>query len=206
MSNVAILLHGFNVRDGGEATTDSIIPHLIACGITPIEFDYGYLSLRDARKKDYILAGYLNEAVRDYKRRGHNVIVIAHSNGATISYLAGKMANKAETPRMLALVNPALEDNIDFSEYIEKVLVFHSRHDEATAMAKLLSFFIPRQWQAKRPWGDMGNVGYRGLDPRVENVNIEFLTGTFADHNTIFQTSEGRALLVSKIVDTLETL
>ncbi len=41
MSKRVILIHGFNVRDGGEGSIDKLKPLLKDNGYEPIDFDYG---------------------------------------------------------------------------------------------------------------------------------------------------------------------
>ena len=70
----------------------------------------------------------------------------------------------------LILIHPALESNRVFAPQMAWITIYHSELDGVVDAAEGLDW-LPWNWRTQHPWGDMGNVGYTGNDPRCCNVN-----------------------------------
>lgn len=148
-----VLVHGFNVRDGGKRTIDKLAKHL-----------QGYGHTVDTDTADYGLHGLIKvrffngQAVR--RIRGALVLadaVITHSNGANYTTKALKtLTHKVKVFHL----SPALNKKKKVPAAVSVMHVFHTGHDKAVKAAKYL---------IAHPWGNMGRVGYKGKDKRVTN-------------------------------------
>jgi hypothetical protein len=157
------VVHGFNVRDGGQRTTDRLMPYVKKAGISILDHDYGYFGLLQVR----FCNGGIAEAIKSIARKGD--IGIGHSNGCAI---LAEAARRGAPFRGLVLIHPALDDDYLIAPQVEFVHVYHSEKDQAVWFAKLLRF--------NHPWGAMGRVGYTGSDSRYKNYNDdEPHSGTF---------------------------
>ena len=152
------LVHGFNVKDGGEDTIDRLLPYIESEGLVVAQHDYGYLRIRGVLRKNKIIAAkiknYLSE--RD--------VAIGHSNGCAIlvkSLQQGAILDK------LILINPALDKHFEFPSSVNEIHVFHNKYDKAVVAAKWLRKLV--FWRNSFLWGEMGNTGYKGDDKRVTN-------------------------------------
>lgn len=151
------LLHGFNVSDGGERTVQALAPFFEAEGYEVKRFRYGWRGLLGVRMMNDTFARILADIIEP------GDIVLGHSNGGCIGYLAA--AEHAAPIGQLVLINPALDADVKFPAQLRAVHIWHSPSDRPVAVAKLLPW---------HNWGDMGAVGYRGPhDPRVRSYNKE---------------------------------
>lgn len=166
------LLHGFNVKDGGAATTGSLRPALEAAGHEVVELRYGWMGRMRVRLCNESLA----RALADLVEEGSNLI--AHSNGAAIAYLACKHGAKFDK---VFLINPALDAEKEMLN-IRKVHVFHSLSDPWTRLARWIPF---------SPWGRQGAIGYTGvdLDNKYRHTELDRLTGEKTGHSGIFKST-----------------
>lgn len=150
-----ILVHGFNVRDGGAGSILQLTPFLEQAGFRVKKFRYGFLFLIGVRMFNDRFARML----ADFAEPGD--VVIAHSNGGAIAHLAA--AKYGAEFSHLVLINPALDSDVRFPAWLESVQVWHSPSDAPVQWARWLP------WHA---WGDMGAVGYQGpYNPRVTSFN-----------------------------------
>jgi hypothetical protein len=163
MGRRAHIVHGFNVTDGGQRTTDRLMPYIKKAGISILDHDYGYFGLLQVR----FCNGGIAEAIKSIARKGD--IGIGHSNGCAI---LAEAARRGAPFKGLVLIHPALDDDYLIAPQVEFVHVYHSEKDQAVWFAKLLRF--------NHPWGAMGRVGYTGSDSRYKNYNDdEPHSGTF---------------------------
>ena len=158
----AVLVHGFNVKDGGKNTIDQLAYGLAERGILcdTDEADYGYFGLlqirwpfwRKRRKKVYErLMGAFEQAD----------IIITHSNGAYFTTKALKGLSEAHRERLTVIhISPALNRKTEPPEAVARMLVLHTPLDGWVRASTYLPF---------HPWGRMGAFGYSGDDPRVTN-------------------------------------
>lgn len=148
------LVHGFNVKDGGQNTTDKLIPYLKGARFRVMDHDYGYFGLLRVR----LCNGGVSELVKAATDKGD--IGVGHSNGCAV--LAEAAARGAPFAGLVFL-NPALDQDYSIARHVSWVHVYHSQKDVAVLMAKVLRF--------NHPWGAMGRLGYTGTDPRVTNID-----------------------------------
>jgi hypothetical protein len=171
-----ILVHGFNVKDGGVGSVGKLKPFFEKTGCTAEMFDYGWFGLFHTRWNNGSVAERLNERVLDLKSIGHKVIVVGHSNGATITHLS---AQKHQCPIDRAVyINPALDHDIKIPESIKEVDVWHNPHDRIVTLSKFRLFHL---------WGEAGRYGLTRFDYRCKNYNVvNFLSGKGGSHSKPF--------------------
>ncbi len=163
-----VLAHGFNVHDGGQNTTDKLIPHLEAAGHQVIQADYGYFGLFGVRFFNKHIAKVIAGMTPE------DSIGIGHSNGCAILVEAARQ----DAPfKRLILINPALDRDTEFPEQIERVDVFHNMDDFVVTTSK---------WLPWHPWGDMGRLGYNGVSLRVVNHETKRRLNV-SGHSAVFE-------------------
>ena len=150
-----VLVHGFNVTDGGAATIDKLIPHLTDFNV--IQFDYGWIGLLGVKLFGRRIARKLAKATPS------GAVGIGHSNGCMELVRACEYGAKY---KHLILINPALDNDISVPDHVDSVLVYHNVDDTTVSMARWMPFSY---------WGDMGRVGYTGNDLRFENRETKSL-------------------------------
>jgi len=151
----AWLVHGFNVRDGGAATTDKLRQPLEALGWNVEEFDYGWT---------FLLGVWLGNGPRAKKlalQVKHGDVGFGHSNGCAILHRA---AHLGAPFKKLVYVNPALDSDARLAARVEMLTVWHSPSDIPVRMAS---------WLPGVAWGDMGSIGCTVASPRIHNQNKE---------------------------------
>lgn len=162
-----ILVHGFNVRDGGEGSIDKLIPYLLELGYNVVEFDYGYrflFGVRFCSEKD-------TRRLMDLWKPGD--IPVGHSNGCT---LISRAIDKGMPVKRAVFIHPALNKDWEPNPLhpIERIDVFYSKEDRATWAAKFLLF---------HRWGAMGTDGPQGDDPRMMgHEEDQSHSGGFKEH------------------------
>ena len=177
------LLHGFNVKDGGAATTGSLREGLEAAGHTVKELRYGWMGRIRVRLCNKSLARALADLVEE------DSILIAHSNGCAIAYWACLFGAKFDK---VFLLNPALDAEKEIPN-IRKVHVFHALSDPWTRLARWIPFSV---------WGRQGAVGYTGLDleGKYRHTELDRLAGESMYHSGIFETQLLRVKLIDIIL------
>ena len=162
---IAILVHGYNVGDGGVGTVGKLRPFFATKGIPYIMLRYGDFSLLDVRRKNDKVSKQLAEACKNAKKAGYKVVVVGHSNGCAIIHGASTKFN-AEIDSAV-YINPALKKELAPAEGVNALTVWYSPSDKPVKLATYLPKLL------KQPWGEMGAVGYIGNDLRVTNINKE---------------------------------
>lgn len=179
MINHAYLIHGFNVRDGGKASTDTLAPYLEQAGMTVHHPDYGWLGLLGVRMFNDNLAKMLAGCLEP------DSCIIAHSNGCDLVRRISFM----DVPKFRAvLINPALNVDTQFGQSLERALVMHNQDDWSCWFA---------QWLICSPWGAMGTKGYVGNDDRIANLNCWPLA---KGHSGVFQRPEYWAKIIADFI------
>lgn len=188
MNPRVILLHGFNVFDGGAGTVGKLTPFFEKAGFRVKPMRYGWRGLGGV----WFLNATFSGILADLAEPGD--IVVGHSNGCAIA--AGAFAKGAEFSQ-LVFINPALDADHVFpaSPSLRAVHVWHSPSDKPVALAK---------WIPGHAWGDMGAVGYRGpTDARVTSYNKENgYRVSSSKHSDIFEPAKldfFAPLIVSKV-------
>lgn len=186
------LVHGFNVRDNGKGTTDTLRPYFEALKYTVIEHDFGYRFLLGVRfgnaKRARELAGKLKPGD----------ILVGHSDGCNIITQAlrhrCKEHGSGESYQCI-FFNPALNRNTMQADNVCKVLVFCTPTDRVVWLAKFS--------QINRPWGQMGRLGYRGPQMDIyRNIFYESLFLNDMKHSGIFQ----KPHRIQRVMDHIRTL
>lgn len=169
------LVHGFNVRDGGKDTIDTLIPFLKTLNLNTVEHNYGHFNIVDVIRKNDVVASRVKNKVID------GDIGIGHSNGCAILV---KSAIQGACFKTLILINPALDKKFEFPPNIEKIHVIHNSYDKPVVAAKWLRRLV--FWRNSFLWGEMGNTGYKGNDPRVNNIKLfQKHSGAFKKMNQV---------------------
>lgn len=153
-----ILLHGFNVFDGGKRTVGKLRPYFEAAGFRVKQPPYGWVGLLGLRYANAKVTPVIAEMIEP------DDIVVGHSNGCAIAAAALDLGAPFS---QMVLINPALDRDHPFSitKELRAIHVWHSPSDSPVKWAKLLP---------GHAWGDMGAVGYEGRrDPRVRCYNKE---------------------------------
>ena len=176
-----VLIHGFNVKDGGARTVDKLAPYLIEAGheVDLDEADYGYYSLLAVRFRKHRAVMRIAQAIQDAD------IVISHSNGGNYEDKALKTLEHRDKTYRVIRISPALNAKQRVPENIERGWVFFTRTDKWVWLSGLLRF---------HSWGRMGQKGFQGDDRRLENRDYsELIKGHsdwFADENIQFIADE----------------
>ncbi len=181
MSNkaLAILIHGFNVWDGGRATVGRLRPFLSANGIPSLSINYGYVGLIGTRLRNGKIAERVARATRVAVDGGFRPVVIGHSNGCAIAHLAMQQV-WSECSASVIYINPALTSDAELAPAVSQLAVWHSPSDKPVRWSK----WLPTS--DARPWGEMGAVGYTGDDTRVTNYNKELMEPPSTGHSDLF--------------------
>ena len=160
---IALLIHGFNVFDGGRATVGKLRPFLANAGVPYIMFEYGYLGVIGTYAKNKKLAARVAEACHTAHFAGHEVYAFGHSNGCAILDYAARLHNAPIHKSVY--INPALDKDKVLGDNVKSLDVWHSPSDKPVRFSKYLPL---------HPWGEMGSTGYQGVaDPRITNYNKE---------------------------------
>lgn len=150
----AIFVHGFNVRDDGSKTVDTLKPavqHLH--NLRVMDYDYGWLGLFGVRFLSWRLAKTLSGLIQEQD------ILIGHSNGCALIYNA--IMRHKKPCALVFLIAPALDSDVEFPpELFNRVVVLHSKHDIPVKLSKYLPF---------HPWGSMGAYGAKHFN--VKNID-----------------------------------
>jgi pimeloyl-ACP methyl ester carboxylesterase len=135
------ILHGFNVRDSGKATTGKLAPRLREAGFECIEHKWGWRGIFGTWLFNSKLVDRLMEAIEP----GDDVI--GHSDGCNIAMWA---AERGAPIRRMVFINPAVDADQELPRQVECCLVFHDHGDKWVRLASWLPF---------NRWGKMGATG-----------------------------------------------
>lgn len=173
------VFHGFNVPDGGAATTDKVRPHLELLGFEVIDIDYGEFDLIDVREETDELVQRILPRIKD----GDSFL--AHSHGNTI---VAKLIEAGAPFRAGVMIHPALRSywTPPKDHPIRQIAVFSHWSDYATWAAFVLRSLSPgRLIWGRHYWGAMGSTGALGDDSRMVNHNGSMgHSGGFSDSET----------------------
>lgn len=169
MKQKVVLVHGFNVRDGGKRSIDTLAPLIKRSGyeVDVDEADYGFFNLLMVRIASLrARKGVISRLAKAFETAD---IIITHSNGANFTTKALEMLDKKFTGSKLVIhISPALNRDTKIPNAVLHQLVLHTHHDKAVIIASLLLF---------HPWGSMGAFGYNGKDPRNTNCRNHDVKG-----------------------------
>lgn len=175
-----LLIHGFNVWDKGKSTVGELRGYFAELGYAYHILKYGHFGLWDVRTKNDNVARQVAEFISNSERP---VIVVGHSNGCAIIYLAMKMYGAK--PKHCVLINPALKRDIKLPRTCNTIDIWHSPSDKPVRMAKYLL-------KTKlMPWGAMGADGISYQDKRVKQFNKETdYPVSSSSHSDVFSTEK----------------
>jgi len=157
----AALVHGFNVRDGGEGTVDRLEPYMKEAGwdVNKDEADYGYYSLfmikwAKSKKRSQVLY----RLAKAFEKAN---VIVTHSNGAHFTTQALNMLGpEFNNTKVVIHISPALDRDTPIPLAVKAQMVLCTPHDFWVRLSSYIPFF---------PWGRMGAFGYSGEDNR--NLN-----------------------------------
>lgn len=173
MSKLCLLVHGFNVKDGGKGTIGRLLPFFTARGWDTVLFKMGFINLVEIYTENNKYAKRLAESAVNAKRLGQRVVAVGHSNGCAVIHLA--VTKYAAPIDSVTYINPALDNTLKPAEQVKKWSVWYSPSDWPVKLAR----FMPRSI-----WGQMGATGYVGrFDPRLTQFNKQEMEVSSSAHS-----------------------
>ena len=165
------MVHGIHSVEGNN-NMSVLWPYLQRSlpGYTVALFSYGFMGFWQARWRNKRQAQRLAESLDD------GDIIVTHSNGAAIAYLA--VRDYGARPEGIININPALDRWL--SADVPWVETIHSDGDRWVWLS---------QWIPGHIWGDQGKVGYKGKATNVINHNASKFGGVMAydGHTCLFE-------------------
>ncbi len=162
-------VHGFNVRDGGDATINQNVPYILKAGHTvdKDEGSYGYYSLfmvsltksKQRRRVLYRLAKAFETAD----------VIWTHSNGQNFANQALDMLPpEYNNTKILIATSPAANRDTLIPQAVKAQLVMYTPNDWAVRLSSIIPF---------SRWGRQGARGYDGDDNRNTNFKNKKIPG-----------------------------
>lgn len=190
---IVLLVHGFNVEDP-ERTIGGLGKHLRDRGHEVHKFCYGHAGFMDVRFANENIAHALVSQVRSMRRLagGVEVVPVGHSNGCALIQRAAALQEEPLFTRVVYL-SPALNNKAELPPLVTKCTVMHNTGDRVVSLGSLIPF---------HSWGNMGRVGYRGIDVRYDNVDC---SGDVSGHSDWFK-PEKLGYTVGKVDEVLSVL
>jgi hypothetical protein len=164
-----VLVHGFNVKDGGRGTVDQLAPLIRDAGhvVDLDEGDYGYFNIWMVRfSKSKTRKRVMHRLAKAFETAD---VIITHSNGANFATQAMDLMGPEYNHKKLVIhISPALDKDSEIPNAVKAQLVLHTPHDKAVKLSSWLWF---------HPWGRMGAKGYSGTDNRNKNLEVGAVKG-----------------------------
>jgi len=164
-----VLVHGFNVKDGGRHTVDMLAPYIINAGhkVDLDEGDYGFFNIWMVRfRRSRTRQRVLHRLAKAFETAD---VIITHSNGANFTTQALDMMEKEFNNKVLIIhISPALDRDTEIPNAVKNQLVLFTPHDKYVKLSSWLLF---------HPWGRMGAKGYSGNDNRNLNMEVKAVKG-----------------------------
>lgn len=176
-----VLIHGFNVRDGGAQTIDKLRPYLEQAGheVECDAADYGFFGLWAVRFRKHGAVLRIANALKKADA------VIDHSNGANFEHKALSLIEQHGGHYKVVRLSPALNRSTAAAANVDHCTVFYTRTDFWVWVSGFLRF---------HPWGRQGQRGYQGTDTRMRNRDMSDLiqghSDYFRDENVEFIANE----------------
>lgn len=194
--STTLLVHGYNVKDGGVATVQTMEKHFKALSNQVVfNWNYGHFNLMNVIFQNKKVA----KKIKDYLSRieaGKSVYAVGHSNGCAILVNSARQGARYDK---LLLINPALKVDTVFPDNIGQIIVVHTNNDAPTNVARILDKIPFLCLAIPNAWGAMGKVGYQGKDKRVINLDMtDVLNGHsdfFANKNNYLKNLMAKAVL-----------
>ncbi len=165
-----ILVHGIHSPEGSNNMAvlwPWLARNLPECSV--VLHQYGFMGFWQARWRNPVEAARLAELAED------GDVIVTHSNGAALAYLA--VRDYGARPVGIVNINPALDRwRTAAVEWVETI---YSKGDRWVWLS---------QWLPGHIWGDQGRVGYRGLeDNTISHAADDFgETMAYASHVGLF--------------------
>jgi hypothetical protein len=168
-----VLLPGIHTE--AVSCVESLIPFLTQGGITTIFCDYGFVFGLETKLSNPLVW----RSVLPFIDPGS--VLIGHSNGAAIAY---DLMNAGAKVKGCVFINGALDPRVTRAAGVDFIDVYYNPGDELTEVAQLAE-----QIGIVDPvWGQMGHVGYWGVDPAITSINCGATPGlpTVSGHSAFF--------------------
>lgn len=181
-----VLIHGFNVRDKGARSIDTLAPLFREFGheVDTDSADYGFQWLVKVR------FGFLHyEAIQRITCAiAAADAVVTHSNGANYFNQAANLLAGIwpEKKLLVAHVSPALDESAPFPDNVDHAWVLYTSHDLPVKFARVLR---------GHPWGAMGAYGPKPVPPNVTPIDCEYSLG----HSDYFRLESSRRITATTI-------
>lgn len=209
---ICILLHGFNVKDGGYGSTDMIRPIASDRGYGVKEWDYGWVNLVRLRWRNAKVAKELAKWIIEYNRK---VVLIGHSNGCAIIYEA--LTKYGVHVEAVIFINPALDTNLPLpTDQVKRFVILYNGEDHITeylapAWVRFINLMpLSRMKFGKHLWGSAGRQGFTQYKRGVRVIQLD-TNGLNRDadhyvsgHSAIFKTAELREYWFGKAFSLIE--
>lgn len=151
------LVHGFNVKDGGEHSIGKIAPYLSG----DIElFDYGWTFLLSLSCTNTKAVNDLLNVIKPGDR------IIAHSNGCLLAWdIADKLGTDLHS---IVCINPALRRDAKWPKDLP-VLCVYNHTDWVVQLGRWWSRLFPFDGIDVQGWGSAGRYGFTSEQQKVDN-------------------------------------
>lgn len=174
------LIHGFNVRDGGNRSIGTLRDHFVDLGRVVMQ-RYGWVGLLRLRRRNERAARMILPWIEE------GDILVGHSNGCLICW---QLVQAGAKPSMVICIQPALRRDTQWPEDIP-VLCCHSPHDWIVELGRIWGRFwsVANPWRQRHGWGAAGRHGF---DPAPNIVNVNTAAGTLFParwHSSLFRPS-----------------
>lgn len=194
--STTILVHGYNVSDGGKDTVQTMQKHFRALSNEVVfNWNYGHFNLMNVIFQNKKVAKKIKDYVGEIEA-GKSIYAVGHSNGCAILVNSARQGARYDK---LLLINPALKVDTVFPDNIGQIIVIHTNNDKPTNVAGILDKIPFLCLAIPNAWGAMGKVGYQGKDKRVINLDMtDVLNGHsdfFANKNNDLQNIMAKAVL-----------
>jgi len=157
-----VLVHGFNIRDGGAKTVDRLVPFIRneAWQVDVDEGDYGFFNIWMIRMvKSYFRSRVLYRLAKAFETAD---VIITHSNGANFTNQALDMLGPEHNNKKIVVhISPALNAKTEPPAAVKAQLVLYTRYDGWVKLSSYIPF---------HPWGRMGAVGFKGRSNKVRSI------------------------------------
>lgn len=153
--NIALLIHG--LKDSRATGLLRLAPYLEGKGYRVYPITYGWFFLRGFLWAPFNkpLARLVATFTKILDDAGHEVVALAHSNGATIAVEASKLGAPF---RVLTLINGAVERDAVIGDRTGFVLNLRVASDPVLALSRVIAPLTP--------WADFdGSLGSSGFKP-----------------------------------------
>lgn len=136
-----LLVHGIYSKEGESSVWNMKAPLEQVTGLPVVVFEYGFMHPVQARFENPAIAHRLADVMEP------GDIIVNHSNGAAVTYLA--TMKFGARPSGVVMINPALDEwRMPVCDWAH---VYHNEFDDVVWWSRLLIGNV---------WGEMGRVGF----------------------------------------------